>query len=223
MNIIKMLQLRNAKRSVESEFTLHWKWRRMSVIKIKCMQTLDKHKPLCILEIPNNILYQWYGKKPSGSLVQALNNITEVVLRESRKTEERLRRRISKTHSMVKKTHKWKRNSILKMTSEYWIFKDEIIPPGELARLCMKESRSLSKYNSNYTTQKQFCLLRAKVMNDKRVMVDQLKRIREMSSPGVFANQGKGLDKVGDRQRRRKTALLQESCKQALWFADSLF
>ena len=32
---------------------------------------------------------------------------------------------------------------------------------------------------------------------------------------------GKGLDDVQERQRRRKVAALKESCKNALWFAET--
>ena len=34
-------------------------------------------------------------------------------------------------------------------------------------------------------------------------------------------NTGKGIDEVKERQRRRKIMALKESCKKAMWFADS--
>ena len=57
-------------------------------------------------------------------------------------------------------------------------------------------------------------------MNNEEVIVSQVERIKAICSQPL-TNQGKGLDEVGERQRRRKILILRESCKRALWFADS--
>ena len=51
-------------------------------------------------------------------------------------------------------------------------------------------------------------------------MAEQLKIINSVCSQPL-TNQGRGLDEVAERQRRRKITLLRESCKRALWFTDS--
>lgn len=41
------------------------------------------------------------------------------------------------------------------------------------------------------------------------------------STKNVPINNGKGIDYVQERQRRRKMAMLREGCKQALWFTET--
>ena len=105
----------------------------MSLVKIKCMQTTsDDDSPTSILLIPNHLLCQWYDKKPA-SLVQALNsNLSEMVVRAGTDTEERLRRRVSKTYIKIQKAYKWKRKELKEMSSEYMLYKNDIVKPCAL-------------------------------------------------------------------------------------------
>ena len=48
-------------------------------------------------------------------------------------------------------------------------------------------------------------------------MISQVNRLTHTS----YENNGKGIDSVGERQRRRKITTIKESCKKALWFLDS--
>uniref|UniRef100_A0A1X7UAC2 Uncharacterized protein n=1 Tax=Amphimedon queenslandica TaxID=400682 RepID=A0A1X7UAC2_AMPQE len=60
----------------------------------------------------------------------------------------------------------------------------------------------------------------AVVSND--VMISHLvKQLDTFTQSKCFHNKGKAINEVEDQQRRRKIAKLRESCKLALWFADS--
>ena len=48
-----------------------------------------------------------------------------------------------------------------------------------------------------------------------------LEKYDRVMSSAALVNRGKGLDEVEYRQRRRKIMALKESCKKAIWFADS--
>lgn len=48
-----------------------------------------------------------------------------------------------------------------------------------------------------------------------------VKQLDIFTQTNCFQNKGKAIDEVEDRQRRRKITQLRESCKLALWFADS--
>ena len=45
--------------------------------------------------------------------------------------------------------------------------------------------------------------------------------MKDLTSHYGHVNNGKGIDEVGERQKRRKLASLRETCKRALWFTDS--
>ena len=47
-----------------------------------------------------------------------------------------------------------------------------------------------------------------------------LRQVKGMTTEPVV-NIGKGIDEVAARQRRRKVCALRESCRSALWFADT--
>ena len=49
----------------------------------------------------------------------------------------------------------------------------------------------------------------------------KLMHLLKEATKGVPINNGKGIDEVQERQRRRKMMVLREGCKQALWFADT--
>ncbi len=48
-----------------------------------------------------------------------------------------------------------------------------------------------------------------------------MKQVKLLTSEQPLLNRGKGIDEVGERQRRRKITLLRESCERALWFTDT--
>ena len=48
-----------------------------------------------------------------------------------------------------------------------------------------------------------------------------MKQVDILTQSNCLQNKGRAISDVEDRQRRRKIAQLKESCKLALWFADS--
>ena len=57
-------------------------------------------------------------------------------------------------------------------------------------------------------------------MLNEQYLLEKIHTISSMCQQ-PFANSGRGVDQVAERQRRRKIIQLREGCKRALWFADS--
>ncbi len=64
-------------------------------------------------------------------------------------------------------------------------------------------------------------LYRYQVLKDEKQIVTLLQKVKDLTSHYGHVNNGKGIDEVGERQKRRKLASLRETCKRALWFTDS--
>ncbi len=74
--------------------------------------------------------------------------------------------------------------------------------------------------NNNYCNTK-LNLIRAQVVGCGKRLADLMKQVKLLTSEQPLMNRGKGVDEVEERQRRRKIALLRESCERALWFTDT--
>ena len=64
------------------------------------------------------------------------------------------------------------------------------------------------------------CVFRMEVKQSKELIVELMRKIQRGSDTKP-QNKGKGIDKVEERQKRRKVSQLKESCRSALWFSDS--
>ncbi len=118
-------------------------------VKIKSMQTVSSNDedPICCLLIPNHMLYNWYSQK--STIVDLLNEKLAddgvVVVRQCSNTEERLRRRASKVYNKISQEYRWKKKRLMEMSSEYMLYKNEMIKAHELKREIDKMNECIDK------------------------------------------------------------------------------
>uniref|UniRef100_A0A1X7U939 Uncharacterized protein n=1 Tax=Amphimedon queenslandica TaxID=400682 RepID=A0A1X7U939_AMPQE len=161
---------------------------------------------ICCLQIPNKLLYLWKLDSKTCPLMENLNNclssmhiplqLQSFTLKSS--FHQRLIVRCSDLYHRAARLSRRKRESLLQKKIIISVRHSDVVQLSSL----QEEVRE------------------AVVSND--VMISHLvKQLDTFTKSKCFHNKGKAINEVEDQQRRRKIAKLRESCKLALWFADS--
>lgn len=183
-----------------------------------CNQLHKLEKPVCSLQIPNNLLLKWHKERAGGSYTACLNkSVCQQALQvrsSSRRVEDNLAKRAGSVHSKYSAASGENRCKIRRGHYTIAICAGELESCGDL----MNDIESLEMQVTDIE----------EVMRSKEQEVAVLQQAmenlvleREVENREVMVNSGKPINKVSDRQKRRKLSKFKQSATKALWFAET--
>ena len=183
-----------------------------------CNQLNKLEKPVCSLQIPNNLLLKWHKERAGEPYTACLNkSICQQALQvrsSSRRVEDNLAKRAGSLQSKYSATSGENRTKIRRGHYTIAICAGELESCGDL----MNDIESLEMQVTDIEE-----VMRSKEQEVAVLQqaIEHLVQEREAENREVMANSGKPIDEVSDHQKRRKLSKFKQSATKALWFAET--
>ena len=183
-----------------------------------CNQLKRLEKPVCSLQIPNNLLLKWHRERAGVPYTACLNkSVSQQALQVrsgSKRVEDNLAKRAGSLQSKYSAASGENRNKIRRGHYTIAICAGELESCGDL--MCEIESLEMQ-----VTDIEEVMRSKEQEVAVLQQAMEQLMQEREAENREVMANSGKHIDEVSDRHKRRKLAKFKESATKALWFAET--
>ena len=183
-----------------------------------CNHLSKLEKPVCSLQIPNDLLLKWHKERVGVPYTACLNkSICQQALQVrsgSRRVEDNLAKRAGSLQSKYSAASGENRNKVRRGHYTIAICAGELESCGDL----MNDIESLEMQVTDIEE-----VMRSKEQEVAVLQqaIEHLVQEREAENREVMANSGKPVNQVSDRQKRRKLSKFKQSATKALWFAET--
>ena len=183
-----------------------------------CNQLNKLEKPVCSLQIPNNLLFKWHKERAGEPYTSCLNkSVCQHVLQvrsSNRRVEDNLAKRAGSLRSKYSATSGENQSKIRRGHYTIAICTGELESCGDL----MNDIKSLELQVTDIEE-----VMRSKEQEVAVLQqaIEHLVQEREAENQEVMANSGKPINEVSDCQKRRKLSKFKQSATKALWFAET--
>ena len=180
-----------------------------------CNHLSKLEKPVCSLQIPNDLLLKWHKERVGVPYTACLNkSICQQALQVrsgSRRVEDNLAKRAGSLQSKYSAASGENRNKVRR--GHYTI----AICAGELES-CADLMSDIESLEMQVTDIEEVMRSKEQEVAVLQQAIEHLVQEREAENREVMANSGKP---INDRQKRRKLSKFKQSATKALWFAET--